>query len=252
MNNVEAYNTNLGEGSPFQLLESFQDTGVMQTPGQTATPQTAQMGQPATPQTGQVAQPAGVAPTCQNGAMVGSDGLCPGTGESPQCAEGTTLDTASGMCMQDAADATPAVSCPEGQEPNEAGVCTQVMGNPAVAQQATNTTVATPTDVSNSTGDGAETPQCATPGHVWNAETQSCGPAVETFFGGNRLDMDLLLKALVFGCLFFILAHNDTRKMLVNASFLKSLKLRAGDDNSLLVLMGVFVICYIVLVRYVL
>lgn len=242
MNNVEAYNTNIGNGSPFETLESFQVNT------QTAT-------QPATqPAMNTATDPAanttsmGVAPTCQNGTVVGDDGLCPGSGEAPQCAEGTTLDTASGMCMEDASNAVPAVSCPEGQEPNESGVCAPVVGNPAVAQQTQATAPTTPDTVATPT---AATPQCKEPGHVWNPQTQTCGP-VEGFFGGNSMDMDLLLKALVFGCLFFILAHNDTRKMLTNASFLKSLKLKAGDDNSLLILMGVFVICYIVLVRYVL
>ena len=61
-----------------------------------------------------------------------------------------------------------------------------------------------------------------------------------------------VLKALVFGCLFFILAHNDTRKMLVSSVLGKQLKLKAADDNSLLILMVVFVLMYILLSRYVL
>ena len=61
-----------------------------------------------------------------------------------------------------------------------------------------------------------------------------------------------LLKALVFGCLFFILAHNDTRKFLVSSVLGKNLKLKAGDDVSLLILMLVFVIVYILLHKYVL
>ena len=55
------------------------------------------------------------------------------------------------------------------------------------------------------------------------------------------INTDLLLKALVFGCVFYILSHKESLAM-VKKQFKK-----LSDDNVLLVQMGVFVVVYYVL-----
>lgn len=217
MNNIEAYNTESGNGAPFETLETFQDTAVPPVaPPAVPTP---------TPQAPQAPQATGGSPMCTNGYGPNREGLCE-DGATPSCMTGETLNATSGMCEVAAANPSTAPTPPATMDQTD-------------PQTSPNTTAAAPdpTAVTAPVEDPAVTPPT---------------PPVETFIGGGSLDMDLLLRALVFGCLFFILAHNDTRKMLVNSSVLRSLNLKAGDDNSLLILMGVFVIAYLVLTRYVL
>ena len=102
----------------------------------------------------------------------------------------------------------PAVTDPAVTDP---AVTDPAVTDPAVTDPA----VTDPTVTANTTVPASPDPTAVAP------------PTVkETFIGGHSIDMDLLLRALVFGCLFFILAHNDTRKMLVNSSVLSSLKLK--------------------------
>jgi hypothetical protein len=217
MNNIEAYNTELGNGAPFETLETFQDTAV---PPVATPPVVAPTPVPEVPQY------AGGSPMCTNGYGPNREGLCE-DGATPGCMTGETLNASSGMC-EVAATTNPntTVVAPVTADPMEP------INSPNTAPAAPDPTAVAPP---------VEDPAVTAP-----------IPPVETFIGTNSVDMDLLLRALVFGCLFFILAHNDTRKMLVNSSILRSLNLKAGDDNSLLILMGVFVIAYLVLTRYVL
>lgn len=110
------------------------------------------------------------------------------------------------------------------------------------------------TDVSNDPADASGNSSGDASGNTLGADSgNASGDQVESFVDGtNSNNMDLLLKALVFGCLFFILAHNDVRNMLVNSILAKNLKLKASDDMSLLILMLVFVVLYLLLNRYVL
>lgn len=243
MNNIEAYNTELGNGAPFEQLEHFQ------------------------------AEQKSSPPVCSDGRppAADADGICP-DGNPPSCTAPLVLNQDTGMCDPAAAPVPQAqtaapnpCTAPKIFDPTtEMCVDPQVSTN-AVGQAATTTQVQTP-------GVPAQTPDVAANPAANTAVNTAVDPSVdvaadmstgavppvdkpattEPFFGGNSLNMDLLLKALVFGCLFFILAHNDTRKMLVNLGFLRSLRLKAGDDNSLLILMGVFIICYMLLSRYVL
>ena len=57
----------------------------------------------------------------------------------------------------------------------------------------------------------------------------------------NILDLNLLLKSLMFACLFYILAHGDTTKMI------KPIIGKLGNKNMDIVLMVLFVILYYVI-----
>ena len=57
----------------------------------------------------------------------------------------------------------------------------------------------------------------------------------------NMLDLNLLLKSLLFACLFYILAHGDTTKMI------KPVVGKLGSKNMDIVLMVLFVILYYVI-----
>ena len=57
----------------------------------------------------------------------------------------------------------------------------------------------------------------------------------------NVLDLNLLLKSLLFACLFYILAHGDTTKMI------KPIVGKLGNKNMDIVLMVLFVILYYVI-----
>ena len=57
----------------------------------------------------------------------------------------------------------------------------------------------------------------------------------------NMLDLNLLLKSLLFACLFYILAHSDTTKMI------KPVVGKLGSKNMDIVLMLLFVVCYYII-----
>ena len=229
MNNIEAYNTELGNGAPFQQLEHFQDT-------QQSTP-----------------------PSCSDGRppAIDADGICP-DGNPPSCAAPLFLNQDTGMCDPATAPVAPSQTTVPNPctSPKIFDPATEMCVDPQVTTdaigQANTTTQVQPPVVYQppavATNLAVDQPQDMTAG---TPPTDDSAVA-EPFFGGNSLNMDLLLKSLVFGCLFFILAHNDTRKFVVNLGFLKSLNLKAGDDNSLLILMAMFIILYISLNRYVL
>ena len=84
MNNIEAYNTELGNGAPFETLETFQDTAVP--PVATPTPPVV-----APTPVPQVPQSAGGSPMCTNGYGPNREGLCE-DGATPGCMTGETLN----------------------------------------------------------------------------------------------------------------------------------------------------------------
>jgi len=221
MSNIQAYNTAGDYGAPLNSMEQFQDAtdtdGIDDVSNNTVASNAAlnPAGVAATDGVDQAASGS----TCADGAK-----FDPNTGEacaSSGCEAGAKFDPNTGAACPAAGGATDALAN---------NVATNAM-DPATNTMATNN-VATDdvaTDVAQFTD----------------------GP-VEGF-SLLRSNSDLLLRSLVFGCVFFILAHNETRMFVVNnINKCCSLKLKAKDDASLLVLMGLFVVSYFVLSKYIL
>ena len=77
-------------------------------------------------------------------------------------------------------------------------------------------------------------------------EFKTYGGEVEGFVGNNgtnigqNLNVRLLLKSLLFACLFYLLAHNDTKKVLLNV-------VKLGKDNYLYLATVLFFVAYLIL-----
>ena len=57
---------------------------------------------------------------------------------------------------------------------------------------------------------------------------------------GQNVNVRLLLKSLLFACLFYLLAHNDTKKVLLNV-------VKLGKDNYLYLATVLFFVAYLIL-----
>ena len=80
-------------------------------------------------------------------------------------------------------------------------------------------------DDANNGEDGEDEPFVGTEGFVGNR---------------NMLDIKVFLKALLFSCLFYLLAHNDTRNMILKV-------VKIGNNNYLYLAMVLFFVCYLLL-----
>ena len=225
--NIQAYNTAGDYGAPLNNLENFQNPDASDLEGGV----------------GEVRNDVGMANDTGAGNLVtgdnsiGLDATDDKAGEAGStCEDGAKFDPNTGAPC-DGAVSSGGAGCADGAkfDPNTGAACPVTA--PALAQGvATSTAPPTGGAIDTTSTDGVP----------------STGGTIEGF-SVLRDNSDLLLRSLVFGCVFFILAHNETRMFVVNnVNKCCSLKLKAKDDASLLILMGLFVVSYFVLSRYIL
>lgn len=108
------------------------------------------------------------------------------------------------------------------------------------------TTPATSSSVNDETVDEDD----VTPTFENTSKTEPFQGSMETFANRNELaqkatSINVVLKSVLFACLFYILAHNDSRDFVVKTLF-KSVKAVKNDHYIYIAMVLFFIVCYVI------